>query len=167
MAQAMSRLQLNWLGSKDTPINAGNTFRTILILLCAYYTVVAAWSYIFPGAYTNDENGEEIHIPDPLGTFLINTLQLIFFVWSLVALTRTRKYLREKYEIPEERCHGFEDLVCSFCCSMCTVAQMNRHTADYDNYDSMCCTENGLSQNTPTDPIATGRKIENSPAKLV
>jgi len=166
MAQIMSRLQLNWLGIKASPVDAGNAFRTIIIVIIAYYTLTILWSYIFPGDwYLEDDGGEYVHIDDPLGIVLLWALKAVFTIWSIVSLMFTRRALREKYEIPEERCHGFEDLVCSTFCSACAIAQMARHTADYGNYGAMCCTEDGVIENTPMDPIAVAMKV--GPVKTV
>jgi len=156
----MTRLQLNWLGIKASPVDSGNAFRTIIIVIITYYTLTILWSFMFPGEYYENDNGTYDHYEDPVGQLLLYILKGVFAIWSTVILLRTRRALREKYEIPEERCHGFEDLVCSVFCSPCAVAQMARHTADYENYGAMCCTEDGLTENTPMDPVAIAGKIE-------
>jgi Cys-rich protein (TIGR01571 family) len=72
------------------------------------------------------------------------TLALAFSLYLLVATCRTRASIRERYAIPEQSCQGCEDCCCSYWCNCCTIAQMMRHTADYDTYDAQCCTETGL-----------------------
>ena len=43
-----------------------------------------------------------------------------------------------------------------FWCSCCTVAQMARHTADYETYAARCCSDTGLPPNVQlTDETAT------------
>ena len=54
---------------------------------------------------------------------------IIVFVWRL-GMT-TRKKIREKYEIKENRCEGIEDSCVTTFCLCCSVSQMMRHTADY------------------------------------
>jgi len=71
----------------------------------------------------------------------VMVLLVAYLVW------RTRRSIREKYDIKEERCHGQEDIMCAICCMPCSICHMGRHTADYSTYSAKCCTETGLPQN--------------------
>ena len=75
-----------------------------------------------------------------------SALLLYLFVLSF----RTRWHVRERYGIPEQTCEcGVEDSLVSLACQPCSVAQMARHTADYDSYDAVCCSSTGLSAYAP------------------
>ena len=55
----------------------------------------------------------------------------------------TRSSIREKFMIREERCYDLEDVMCASTCLPCTVAQMARHTANYEEIEEtqgICCT---------------------------
>jgi Cys-rich protein (TIGR01571 family) len=58
-----------------------------------------------------------------------------------------RHHIRKKYSIPGGHC---QDCCCAFFCSSCSIAQMMRHTADYDIYVSKCCTETGVPNHAPS-----------------
>lgn len=74
----------------------------------------------------------------------------MFTIWSIYALMKTRENVRAKYSIPEEKCQGCEDLCCSVFCSCCVVAQLARHTGDYETYKGSACSETGHAAHTPS-----------------
>jgi Cys-rich protein (TIGR01571 family) len=61
-------------------------------------------------------------------------ISLLLLIWNIWALTKTRAHVRSKEQIPEEQCHGCEDLCCALFCSCCAVAQLYRHTEDMDSH---------------------------------
>lgn len=67
-------------------------------------------------------------------------------LFFLIALIRTRQAVRDHYSIPGGCC---EDVVCSTCCGCCVIAQMARHTGDYENNEAVCCSDRGLSKKAP------------------
>jgi Cys-rich protein (TIGR01571 family) len=80
---------------------------------------------------------------------LLSLLNFAFTILLVVIMARARIRIRSRYGIPERTCHGGEDCCCAFWCSCCTISQMARHTADYENYPARCCSETGLSPNAP------------------
>jgi len=72
-------------------------------------------------------------------------LDLLIFLYFLCMIAKTRRLIREEYGIPELRCQGREDCCLAVFCSCCTIAQMGRHTADYETYRAYCCTDTGLA----------------------
>jgi Cys-rich protein (TIGR01571 family) len=58
-----------------------------------------------------------------------------------------RHHIRKKYTISGGHC---QDCCYAFFCSSCSIAQMMRHTADYDTYVSKCCTETGVPNHAPS-----------------
>ena len=73
-------------------------------------------------------------------------------IYLLVLGFRTRWHVRQRYGIPEQDCDcgaGVEDSLVTLACFPCSVAQMARHTADYETYDAQCCSPTGLSAYAP------------------
>lgn len=141
MAQLMTRMQLTWLGEPGARTATQNTFKVVCILLVSYIV----YSTSLEVAYLDYEKAE---IPK-----LIVSMKFIgsflFGIWSLYSLCRTRQSVRARYSIPEERCVGCEDVCCSFFCTCCVVAQMSRHTGEYETYPAVCCTTTGHPPGTP------------------
>mmetsp|Transcript_32830 Transcript_32830/g.53614 ORF Transcript_32830/g.53614 Transcript_32830/m.53614 type:complete len:205 (+) Transcript_32830:212-826(+) len=162
--QIMHRLKLTWLGNEGTFAQTTATFRTLLWIAISFSIIrfilfgaigassVYDWmSWIFrSGTY----GPQKVTSRDLLqwGRILFN-LSLTIFLVFLVA--KTRKHIRSKYSIPEQSCHGIEDFCCAFWCNCCTVAQMARHTADYETYAALCCSETGQPHHVPS--IETGQ----------
>jgi Cys-rich protein (TIGR01571 family) len=141
MGQVMSRMQLTWLGTAGPLNRTRQTFFVVLLLVVAFFVYSTAL--------------EIASIPYEVGdapTF-IESLKLagnlLFSLWAMYALCRTRETVRARYQIPEERCKGCEDLCCSVFCGCCAVAQMMRHTGEYENYPAVCCSATGHPPGTP------------------
>lgn len=83
----------------------------------------------------------DITIPDITAFALVNVCMYAFTVFVAQS---TRSSIREKFMIREERCYDLEDVMCASTCLPCTVAQMARHTANYDDYEAVCCSKSGL-----------------------
>lgn len=119
-----------------------------------FYITVAYWvSYVVMGMAIGD-----IDITQKLPTWIIlvlvvrDLLWYAYFGFSIFVLFHVRKYVRQKYAIPQhESCPaGCEDVCCAVCCPLLTAAQLLRHTTDYDTYHSSCCTETGVPPNVPS-----------------
>lgn len=130
---------------------------TLFVIITAVYIIVSsalgAAVQISEDTEKEDENGETEYVyndwDDAVEVVRI-IVEIIFWLFVLVVTIRTRAYIRNKYNIPEKHCcHGCEDFCCSFWCTMCTICQMARHTADYQTYSAGCCTEDGLSRGAP------------------
>ena len=141
MAQVMTRMQLTWLGEPGPQVATKNTFRVVIILLVAYM-VYSTSLEIGSLPYTPSETPLWMTILKSLGSTL-------FTVWSVYSLCRTRQNVRKMYSIPEQHCAGCEDVVCAFFCTCCTVAQLSRHTGEYETYPAVCCSETGHPPGTP------------------
>lgn len=85
--------------------------------------------------------GLDLTVADYTAIALINVAMYGFTVFVAQA---TRSSLREKFMIREQRCYDLEDIFCASVCLPCTVAQMSRHTANYDDYEAVCCSKSGL-----------------------
>jgi Cys-rich protein (TIGR01571 family) len=141
MAQLMTRMQLTWLGEPGARTATNNTFKVVCILLVSY-VVYSTSLEVASLEYESSEVPKFIIALKYIGSSL-------FGIWSLYSLCRTRQSVRARYSIPEERCAGCEDVVCSFLCTCCVLAQISRHTGEYETYPAVCCTKTGHPPGTP------------------
>jgi Cys-rich protein (TIGR01571 family) len=115
------------------------------------WTIVVTWlalNALLFGAYNLKwSRGIELTHADWLSLLIVNAAMLFF---GFYVTTNTRAALRTKFHIPEKRCYDLEDFYCGTFCMPCSICQMLRHTADYDNYDAECCSKFGVT------PEATG-----------
>jgi hypothetical protein len=192
LGQLMTRMQLNWVGRQAEKQHSKNTFKYILAAFALLYIVKHALidrAQEIGGAYLF-ENANELYGTEA-DEFVMEIVQLLWlgglgavfafcyythlilsiawFIWFMVALTRTRMYIRRTYDIPNacgDRCCG--DCCASCWCTCCVLAQMARHTADYNDplTPAACCTSNGISEDglprasypyvAPTATVAVG-----------
>jgi Cys-rich protein (TIGR01571 family) len=136
----MQRMQLTWLGEPGPISSTRNSFKvvvTVVIIYCLYSTSL----------------GMPFLPQNPLAAFWSPHLRfwgyLVFGAWFIYSLCRTRENVRTRYSIEEEHCLGCEDCCCALLCSCCTVAQLARHTGDYETYPSVCCSETGHPPGSP------------------
>lgn len=163
MSQVLTRMKMTFFGVRADGEEWKFTFRNVVILVVVFYGVMGLTTTSPTFTTTTidaDDDGSlndgrhihkiEVH-EDPLSAidsfrYRVNrNVSIIFFVWTVVVLTRLRRAVRERYAIPEERCSGCEDVCCSFWCTMCTVAQVARHTSDYDEEQAMFCNDTGVA----------------------
>jgi len=141
MAQVISRMQLTWTGEPGTFYASSHAFLSIVLLVAAYFAYSTALELAaYP--YSLDTTPPYIAGLRFGGNFL-------FVVWSVYALCRTRENVRARYQIPEEKCRGCEDLCCAIWCACCTTAQLMRHTGEYEHYPGVCCSRTGHPPGTP------------------
>ena len=140
MGQAMERMHLTWLGVPGPNVATRNTFKVVVAIVVAYtiYSIALEIAGAPYGAYPP----KWISVPRFIGS-------LAFTVWAIWALMKTRASVRAQYQIPEEKCKGCEDLCCSVWCSCCSVAQILRHTGEYETYHSKCISATGLEDGAP------------------
>jgi len=154
MAQVMTRMQLNWLGIKTSIHETGNTFRTVLIVIGSYYILYFTYAIMFPGWDYYDENtGENYHVENAAGRLVRSIIKILFAAWSVYALGNVRFAMKEKYNIPTKHFGRWEDYIYACFCSCCITSQMARHSADYEQYDPVCCSGDGLPEDARIDPV--------------
>ena len=144
----MQRLKLTWTGDTGGTIaQTSSTFRILFWIGIITWILTNFISYI-PHFYI-DEYGRPTE-----SYFNVNlacqAAILVYAAFRTVLICKTRKHIREKYNIPEQQCNGCEDCCCSWWCSCCTVAQMARHTGDYKAYPAACCSETGMPPHAPS-----------------
>jgi Cys-rich protein (TIGR01571 family) len=143
MGQIMSRMQLTWLGGPGPLEQTRQTFFVIVLLTLAYWLFEISFN-VLEFYEANDVIAAPTYILLPM-----EIVSYIFIVWYVVALCRTRKTVRERYQIPENSCTGCEDCCCAFWCQCCVTAQMLRHTGEYEHYPGVCCSATGHPPRTP------------------
>lgn len=152
MGQVLTRMRMNWLGSPAPEFDWQLTFRRIAIIVVVYY-LLSMLLYPNQTEVITSEDGTAtvIEYEGPLWkTILYNILSTSFGLFTLIVMMRLRAAVRAKYEIPAKHCGGLEDCCCVFFCGCCTVSQMARQTANYDEIRAVCCSDNGLPASMQT-----------------
>jgi len=141
MGQLMQRLRLNWLGEGGEDESAKISFKIVLTLVICYTVFTVSLELAEAAQYY-------YNIPAyiPSLKFIGGVL---FTIYSIIALMRVRESVRAKYSIPETRFAGCEDAVYSAACSCCVVAQIARHTGEYETYKGSFFSDTGMAPGTP------------------
>lgn len=137
LGQIMMRVGFDFLG-RPSPDNSINGPNTLFSILCFWVFVNLA---LFSAYNFKWSQGMELSVADIGALVFVNVSYVLFVVYLASA---TRGSLREKYYIRESRFHDLEDCCCATFCLPCTVCQMARHTADYEDYEGVCCNDTGL-----------------------
>jgi len=160
LGQVMTRMSLNWYGMPATVAEASSTFKKVVFVVIGrtfLYMIIEMFAFISLKLYEDYEYYEYGHYA--MGGVQLTIAFIRFFDWAVwvafvmyavAAVMNTRRFIRQKYAIPEKDCKGCEDCCCSFWCFGCAISQMARHTADYDTYAAACCTDNGLPDGVPS-----------------
>jgi len=153
MAQVLTRMNMDWLGEHTTEWESKLTFRRVLIIVIIYYAVSTVLAPSGPS--WDDDDTASLDYPDtPIWQHVVyNSLTTAFSVYTVIVLMKLRKAVRTRYDIPVTRCVNqpvVEDCCCSFWCGCCTVAQLARHTANYDERRAVCCSYDGLPSSRAT-----------------
>jgi len=158
LGQVMERMKLNWCGDEGIPfLCAVRPFRVLVFcqtfvigrmiwVYCIAFSQQSAASSSSSSAYDYQVDSSSTTGPFYNFVYASGFVIVIFFI-CLTAKTRRR--IRDRYDIRETQCHGCEDCCCAYWCGCCTIAQMARHTTDYDVYTAKCCSETGLSPDAP------------------
>lgn len=137
LGQIMTRVGFDFLGrrSLDNSVNGPSTLSTIMF----FWVFV---NLVLFGVYNLKwSKGMELSMADQGAFVFVNAAYMLFVVYLTSA---TRGSLREKYYIRESRFHDLEDCCCATFCLPCSICQMARHTADYDEYEAVLCNATGL-----------------------
>jgi len=143
LAQVMARMHLDNSGNKTTSLRSRVNFNvvrlvpTVLFLLNGVFFLLAYRAFHF-------------HLGGQIWVFLYSSIPVliadVFMYGYFVYMTaKVRRIIRQEYNIDHYNCLGLQDEVLALCFAPFVVAQMGRHTADYDTYVGMCCIRTGLS----------------------
>ena len=153
LAQIMARLRI--VGphkAKGFLLKSKLDLTTTVLLTFLFYFVNLMVVYVLfgRGYLLGKAPSTSLLISCGIPVLFIDAAVVGLFYFSLI---KTRKIIRENYEIPEEenQCSGHEDALVSIFCTSCAVSQMGRHTADFSTYRGHCCTETGLPDHVACD----------------
>lgn len=162
LGQVMTRMKLDACGRSD-PYAKTSAFKVLLwscVIVMVFNECISAVVYPYRApSYIEDNNGNPMRNPDYFigGTpGYIKALEIMgymvevgYAIYILLVFMRTRSHIRSKYQIPSSCCGEADSVLVGICCQCCGVAQMGRHTADYETYGASCCTETGLNPTVP------------------
>jgi len=112
MGQVMQRMRLTWLGVPGDTESTRNTFNIVATIVVAYIIFINSLDiYIESFLVNNDANDLSLIV-----LYAHDFGLLLFMFWSIFALCRTRRSVRETYSIPGTDC---EDCLHSTFCSCC------------------------------------------------
>ena len=138
MHQILTRIQMD--GTGDRLVTLKSRTRVCFVVWLVFLLVlvhILYFSYLWLA--TPDEDAILITTMPLIG------MDLLLLFYKIYIVAKTRRQVRREYDIPELRCHGNEDCCMAVFCTCCTIAQMGRHTADYETYRAYCCTDTGLA----------------------
>mmetsp|Transcript_44128 Transcript_44128/g.86574 ORF Transcript_44128/g.86574 Transcript_44128/m.86574 type:complete len:287 (+) Transcript_44128:376-1236(+) len=161
MAQIMTRMKLNWCGT-SVPMEVTSTvFRTVILAMVLVSVLTVCERFMFPESSVISDTfsidiyeltgTEEGSIVGDIFYFASSLPYVIFGIYYLIVLAKTRSFVRKRYSIPN-KC-PCQDHCCSLMCSCCVLSQMARHTADYTSTKSHFFTRTGLPKDTLLDPL--------------
>lgn len=163
LGQIMARNSLKWTGYPGNKFQARQACMNMFMIVLFWVAMNCMAMFVIAVKYSR---GIDPNLSDIMTLVFINVAMVLY---GFYAVANTRLSIRAKYRIPEQRCAGREDYVCSVFCLPCTICQMGRHTSDYDAYDAECCSATGLARNvevtTTTMDLTT--QLENSDAHIV
>jgi len=146
IGQVMERMKLNWHADDGEALlcSSKGPFSVMLVITVIYFVIMYLDT---TPIYTYQQSDGVEYSP----IFIVNRyiLALSLEIFSIILIAKTRRRIRDMYNIPETQCSGCEDCCCAYWCGCCTIAQMARHTADYETYAGQCCTATGLGPNAP------------------
>lgn len=154
LGQVMTRIKLNLLANPRATDEKTfwTPFKFLFAMTAGYILIrVITQAIIDYKADCDDERDEEDSYPawaDAMETVRV-LIFLAFFVFVTVLITKTRRFLRRKKNIPAENCGKIEDCCLAFWCPCCTICHMARSTGDYEKYGARCCSETGLDAEVP------------------
>ena len=133
----MTRLKLNWIGVPSNEAGTNAIFRKLGTLVAFWATVnigaVSSYAYAF------------MYIQPYLEIVVMAVVMtnLWFYSFCVFVTGNTRQYLREIYNIQDGA--GSDYLLAAIYMPF-SIAQMGRHTADYNSLQGRLCTATGLAR---------------------
>lgn len=150
MAQVLTRMHMNWFGESSPENEWRQTFPRMLYLVGCYWFLTFFLAPATTALVERDKDGNAVlSSTDPAPSIqskLYNLFSLAFGFYTLIVLAKLRRAVRLRYEIPLTYpvMGQMEDCCLSFWCGCCAVAQIARHTCDYEHQPASCCCTTGL-----------------------
>jgi len=167
LAQVLTRLKLSVFGD-PAPEEVYKTTFLRMMLLCVFYAIVTSVLQVWETCdaidttIVSDDNTTTIAFDGDDDDFAIitttttwqssakNLLLSLFALYTIVVMMKARKAIRERYSIPSNG-----DCCPVFWCGCCTLSQLARQTADYENVDHVaeCCSTTGISASASSSVV--------------
>ena len=143
LAQVMSRMQLDSSGNKTLSLRSRvnfEAFRLTPVILTLLHGVLF---FLMLRAF-------HLHLRGQLWVFIYSSIpilaiDILLYIYFIYLTVKTRRTIRQEFNIRETGCLGFRDEVLSLFFTPFVIAQMGRHTADYETFVGNFCTQTGLS----------------------
>ena len=142
LSQVMERIGLDITGKKapeNTPPLVLYTPRGMALSMLFFWGLLN--TIILSSIEVKTSQFLTISIADKFSLFLVNFSLLAFTIYATI---NTRNYIMERYRIPNSRIGGFVETFTAALLFPVTIAQMGRHTANYDAYEGVCCHRTGI-----------------------
>ena len=147
----MTRLNLNWVGAPSNEAGTNAIFRKLgtVVIVWATINILGVSSYVCAFEY--------IRSCIEIVVFALVTTNLWFYGFCVFATGNARQYLREIYDIQDNA--GSDHLLAAMYMPL-TIAQMGRHTADYNSLKGRLCTATGLAQDADYSFISNTNSMQ-------
>ena len=142
LSQVMERIGLDITGKKaseSTPPLVLYTPRGMALSMLFFWGLLN--TIILSSLEVKTSQYLTISIADKFSLFLVNFSLLAFTIYATI---NTRNYVMERYRIPTSRVGGLIETITAALFFPLTIAQMGRHTANYDAYEGVCCHRTGI-----------------------
>ena len=136
LGQVMTRLRVGWISLPHRRTHPSDAFRNGILLSMLLVTVNCFLFYLLRDPYAG--------VFTTLRVILFVTINGAFTLFYIANVVRVRRWMRNRYSIPEKHCRGSEDVVLSAIVPPLVVMQMSRHCADFDTYQAQCWTSVSL-----------------------
>jgi len=148
LGQILTRNHLDWLGHDGTKSATKNACASITTLYLSWLVINALAMYVV--VYENwYRRGFP---PQRIDYIIMGVLNGIFVLYTLYAVSCARRNIRKKYAIEENVCIGCEDCCCATFCTSCSIAQMGRHTGNFDTIRAVLCSKTGIPSHVDVTP---------------
>jgi Cys-rich protein (TIGR01571 family) len=152
LGQIMGRSSLDYIGHEGSGFLPRESCMALAVITYSVWFIdlmLIGWGVSEYFMYNEYIPRVAIWIP-----FAVLNAFYITFIWY--AICSTRNTLRSRYMIPERRCYKCEDICCATFCAPCSIAQMNRHTGDFNTFRALCCSATGMPRHVavPVNPDA-------------
>lgn len=149
MGQVMTRMRLTATGEAGWYRPSLKTYKCVISLVLSYIALmvvlIVLQEYLLDYAPAKVRQSFRDILP-----VIEMVATVLFSFWAFYSLCMTRENVRVRHSIRQRPCFcGCEDLCCSVCCTCCTVAQLARHTGNYETVPASCCGESGHASKGP------------------
>jgi Cys-rich protein (TIGR01571 family) len=139
LGQITTRVDFDFIGRPKDSVGGSLSNRSMMLIVVCFWLLMNVG--LFAGYDAKWSQDLELSIADLIALLLVNGAMFGFIVFVTQS---ARSSIREKFMIRENCCYDLEDLCCATFCLPCTISQMARHTANYNDYEAVCCSKSGL-----------------------